>query len=162
MVKSFVQWTLSTGIGDWVQYHTWMFPGGETLHFMGLSLLVGTVTIFDLRMLGLGKSLPLAPLLRLLNRWGVAGFLTCFLTGVMFWTVNAPLYAIDVGWVFGLKLLCILLAGMNVLVFRYTVMPQVIALGPGEEAPPLAKVIAVASLMLWAGVIWFGRMLMFT
>ena len=161
MVKSFVSWTLGTGVGAWVHYHTWMFPMGEALHFVGLSLLVGAVGMVDLRMLGFAKMLPFAPLHRLI-RWGIAGFVINLLTGIMFWTVNADLYGLQVADIFGLKLLFILLAGINVLVFRYTVFPQVMALGPGEDAPLLAKVIAGTSLFLWAGVIWWGRMLMFT
>ena len=161
MVKSLISWTLSTGIGDWVHYHTWMFPAGETLHFMGLSLLIGTAGIFDLRLLGIVKGLPFAPLYRLL-RWGIAGFLINLLTGIMFWFVQPALYAVDYDWVFALKLLCVLLAGTNALVFRFTVFGEVMALGPGEDAPLMAKVIGGASLLFWFGVLWFGRMLMYT
>ena len=161
MVESLVQWTLSTGIGDFVQYYTWAFPIGETLHFMGLSLLVGTVGIVDLRMLGFGKKLPFAPLHHLLG-WGIAGFVICALTGIMFWFVNPESYALDVGPIFGLKLLFILLGGINVLVFRLTVFREVMKLRAGDDAPLLAKVIAGTSLFLWMGVIWWGRLLMFT
>jgi hypothetical protein len=161
MVEYLVMWTVSTGVGDFVLDHPWMFPAGETLHFMGLSLLVGTVGMVDLRMLGLAKRVPFAPLHQLLG-WGIAGFVTCLLTGIMFWFVNPGTYAVDVGPIFGLKLLFILLGGINVLVFRLTVFREVMALGPGESAPLLAKVIAGVSLLLWMGVIWWGRMLMFT
>ena len=160
MVESLVRWTLSTGVGDFVQGSTWMFPIGEVLHFMGLSLLIGTVGIVDLRMLGLAKMLPFAPLHRLI-RWGIAGFVVNLLTGIMFWFVNPASYGIDVAPIFVYKLLFILLAGINVLVFRLTVFREVMTLGPGDDAPPLAKVIAGTSLFLWIGIIWWGRMLMF-
>ena len=71
MVEFLVTWTLSTGVGDFVHNQTWVFPIGEVLHFMGLSLLVGTVGMVDLRMLGLAKMLPFASLHRLI-RWGMA------------------------------------------------------------------------------------------
>ena len=161
MVESFIRWTISTGVGDFVQYHTWMFPIGETLHFMGLSLLVGTVGMVDRRMLGIAKKLPFAPLHRFI-RWGIAGFVINLLTGIMFWTVNPGLYGHDVASIFAYKLLFILLAGINVLVFRLTVFREVMTLGPGDDAPLLAKVIAGTALFLWMGVIWWGRMLMFT
>ena len=161
MVESFVRWTLSTGVGDWVQSHTWMFPIGEALHFMGLSLLIGTIGIVDLRMLGFAKRLPFAPLSRLIP-WGIAGFVINLLTGIMFWFVNPELYALEVGVISAYKLLFIFLAGVNVLVFRHTVSEKMMALGPGEDAPLLAKVIGGTSLFLWFGVIWWGRMIMFT
>ena len=60
----------------------------------------------------------------------------------------------------GYKLGFIGLAGINVLVFRLTVFHKTMTLGPGDDAPPLAKVIAGVSLFLWIGVIWFGRRFM--
>jgi len=127
-----------------------------------LSLLIGTVSLFDLRLLGVLKRLPYAPLYRLLSRWGVAGFVINLLTGIMFWFYQPDFYALDQALPFGLKLLFILLAGINVLVFYKTVYPEVMALGPEEEAPPLAKAIAGTSLFLWFGVLFFGRMIMYT
>ena len=161
MVESLVNWTLRTGVGDFVQSHTWMFPMGETLHFMGLSLLIGTIGMVDLRMLGFAKRLPFAPLHGLVP-WGIAGFAINLLTGIMFWFVNPELYALEVGVISAYKLLFIFLAGINLLVFRLTVFQEVMSLGPGDDAPLLAKIIGATSLFLWFGVIWWGRMIMFT
>lgn len=161
MILSLVQWTLNTGIGDFVQSHTWMFPIGEALHFMGLSLLVGVIGMVDLRMLGFAKSVPFAPL-HDLTPWAIAGFVINVLTGIMFWFVNPELYALQVPEISFLKLLFIFLAGVNLLVFRLTVFDKMMSLGPGEDAPLLAKLIGATSLFLWLGVIWWGRMIMFT
>lgn len=161
MVLSFVRWTQSTGIGDFVQSHTWMFPAGEALHFMGLSLLVGVIGMVDLRMLGFAKKVPFAPLHRL-TPWGIAGFGINVSTGIMFWFVNPELYALEVPQISFYKLLFIFLAGVNLLVFRLTVFDQMMRLGPGDDAPLLAKFIGATSIFLWLGVIWWGRMIMFT
>jgi hypothetical protein len=138
-----------------------MFPVGEALHFMGLSLLVGTIGIVDLRMMGFARRLPFAPL-HGLTPWGIAGFVINLLTGIMFWFVNPELYALQVPEISAYKLLFIFLAGINLLVFRLTVFQQVMSLGPGDDAPLLAKFIGATSLFLWFGVIWWGRMIMFT
>jgi hypothetical protein len=59
-----------------------------------------------------------------------------------------------------LKLLFIACAGLNLLVFYVTGMNRAVdKLGPGENAPPLAKIIAAASLFFWLGVIYFGRLI---
>ena len=50
----------------------WAWSLCETFHFVGLCLLVGIVGMFDLRVLGMAKGLPLAALQRLLP-WGVFG-----------------------------------------------------------------------------------------
>jgi len=138
-----------------------MFPVGEALHFMGLSLLIGTIGIVDLRMMGFAKRLSFAPL-HGLTPWGIAGFVINLLTGIMFWFVNPELYALQVPLISFYKLLFIALAGINLLVFRLTVFQRVMSLGPGDDAPLLAKFIGATSLFLWFGVIWWGRMIMFT
>jgi hypothetical protein len=59
-----------------------------------------------------------------------------------------------------LKLLFVLLAGINLLMFYVTGMSRIVdELGPGADAPPLAKVIAGTSLFLWIGVMYFARLI---
>jgi len=150
----------STGWAHWVNNHSAAWPIAEILHFMGLCLLIGTVGLLDLRLLGMGKALPVAPLERLIP-WGVSGFVICLVTGTMFVTGNAFApgeYLQNIAFLW--KIVFILLAGINVLVFYLTGLARAVdALGPGEDAPPAAKVIAAMSLFLWIGVIYFGRML---
>jgi hypothetical protein len=144
----------------------WAWPLAETFHFIGLCLLIGIVGMFDLRILGIAKGLPLASLKRLLP-WGVFGFVLCLITGLLFVLgIGANLYndnAYDVivrDQYLQLKLLFILLAGLNLLAFYLTGMARAVdGLGKGDDAPRLAKVIAATSLFLWIGVIVFGRLI---
>lgn len=145
--------------------HSWIWPLCEVAHFVGLSLLVGIVGMFDLRLLGVAKDLPVAPLRRLLP-WAVLGFVLCLASGAVFvgglWA-NAHMYADDVlrrnVWL-QLKLLFIALAGLNLVAFYATRVSRLVdTLGPGDEAPVIAKVMAGTSLGLWVGVMYFGRMI---
>ena len=160
MVESLINWTTSFGVGQ-ISSVRMLFAISETLHFMGLSLLIGTVSMMDLRMLGVAKELPFAPLHRLLY-WGIAGISVNLLTGIFFWFVSPTLYAVDESVPFGFKLLFLSLAGINALVFRLTVFREAMALGSGQDAPPLAKALAGTSLFLWVGVIWWGRLIMYS
>ena len=159
-VNSFSAWASSAGIPRFVNHHSWIWPACETIHFYGLCLLIGAVGAFDLRLLGLAKGLPVAPLKRLL-RWGVLGFVLCLGTGIVFVTGNA----FSTGeyfrnYSFLWKMLFIVAAGINLLVFHLTGTARAVeTLGPEEDAPPLAKVVGAASLILWVGVIFFGRFL---
>jgi uncharacterized membrane-anchored protein len=94
-----------------------------------------------------------------LVRWGVFGFILNLITGALFF-VAAPFQYIH-NIAFQLKLIFMLLAGVNVLIFYVTVYRQAEALQPGEDAPAAAKWIAVTSLFLWFGVMFWGRMLPF-
>lgn len=137
----------------------------ETFHFIGLALLVGIVGMFDLRILGMAKRVPVGALAELLP-WAVLGFVIAVVTGLGFVTgLKANLYDADPYNVLmtdvylQLKLIFIGLAGLNLLFFYASGMQRVVyALGPGQEAPGLAKFIAAASLTLWIGVVWMGRM----
>ena len=164
-MDSFLRYWLSSPAVENLMKTPWGWPLFETLHFAGIALLIGGVGMFDLRILGMAKGLPLAALRRLLP-WGVFGFILCVVTGAGFvlgMRSNIERNAYDVlttdVWL-QLKLLFILLAGMNLIAFYLTGMSRAVdRLGPQDDAPMLAKVIAGASLFLWLGVIYFGRLI---
>ena len=158
-------WLAWPSVEHFIQAYAWVWPLCETFHFFGIVLLIGGVGAFDLRILGMAKALPLAPLRRLLP-WGVFGFVLCVVTGLTFVTgmrANVPSHPYDVirtdVWL-QLKLVFIALAGLNLAAFYGTGMSRAVeGLGAGANAPRLAKVIAGASLFLWLGVIYFGRLI---
>ncbi|MBI2149508.1 MAG: hypothetical protein HYU27_02735, partial [Acidobacteria bacterium] len=116
--------------------------------------------MFDLRLLGMAKDLPIAPLRRLLP-WGVVGFVLCVISGSLFVgglggnLIGAHPYDILLHDEYlQLKLLFIFLAGINLLIFYATGMSRAVdVLGPGDDAPMPAKILAGTSLSLWIAVI---------
>jgi hypothetical protein len=131
------------------------WPLAESIHFIGLTLLIGTVGLFDLRLMGFAKSLSPSAMHHLI-RLGVLGFAMNAVTGTLFF-VGIPYQYIYNG-AFQAKLICLMLLGINVLVFYGTVSRKVATLGPGDDAPLGAKIIASISLCLWIAVICFGRL----
>src|SRR5438045_3416728 len=86
-------WLQTTSASMYINDHMWVWPACETLHFIGLILLIGNVGIFDLRILGLIRDLPA----RALNEfvpWGIAGFMVNLMTGIVFF-VGKPDQYID-------------------------------------------------------------------
>ena len=161
-LRTWLEWP---SVAHFIEKYTWAWPLCETFHFFGIILLIGGVGMFDLRLLGVAKQLPVAAVKRLLP-WGVTGFAICVVTGLIFVTgvrANVPMSPYDVirsnVWL-QLKLLFLALAGSNLLAFYVTGMDRAVdTLGPGADAPALAKAIAFASLFLWLGVIYFGRLI---
>ncbi len=135
---------------------TWGWPTVETLHFMGLSLLIGNVGLFDLRMMGLAKRIPMSALHKLVP-WGIAGYALNVMTGVMFVTTAPDQYLFNPA--FQVKLALMGIAGMNVLFFYRFVFGPVKRTGAGDSAPRAAKVAAAISLSCWVGVIVCGRLI---
>jgi hypothetical protein len=148
------RWLASDFITKYQYNHPWAWKTLETIHFMGLCLLFGVVIVVNLRLLGWMRSASLEGFYRLLP-WGVWGFVANSVTGMMFFIGQAFQYIENPA--FHLKILCILLAGADVLYLTWH--DEVWVMKAGETASPLVKVLAASQIVLWIGVIYFGRML---
>jgi uncharacterized membrane protein len=147
---------LARKVGFFVTDTPWMWPTCETLHFIGLSLLLGVVLLVDLRVLGVIRGVSFQSLHRLLP-WAALGFGVNIGTGMLFfigipgqYTKNPAFY-----WKIGLAML----AGLNAVYF--TILDEPWSLGPKEDAPLTAKIAAGSAMLLWLGVLYFGSMLPF-
>jgi len=150
------EWVKTASIKGFVDTTAWAWPATETLHFIGLSLLLGVVLMINLRMLGVMKNVSYAALHRLLP-WGMLGFAINLITGVVFFVTVPEQYTENIA--LHVKMILMLFGGVNVLYF--TMFDQAWALKPGDDAPVTAKVVAVSTIILWVGVIFFGRMMPF-
>jgi hypothetical protein len=152
-------WIDSTRVSGFITDYRWIWPGSEIAHFIGLTLLIGIVGALDLRVLGFARQVAVRTLHQLVP-WSIAGFAICLVTGLIFFIAEPTQYIAS--GVFWLKMLFIVLAGLNVGAFYLTgVYRSVEELGPGERAPLRAQAIAFVSLFLWVGVLVWGRMLPF-
>ena len=150
-----VVWSIDTGIYD-VMFSWWGWPVVEIVHFTGLCLLMGTVGMFDLRMMGLVKGLSLPALHRMVP-FGVLGFVLSVCSGLMFVTSTPDQYLYNPAW--QVKMALLALAGLNMALFYATAAKRAYAVGP-DETPPLAvRAFAAVSLLSWLGVIMAGRVI---
>ena len=161
-VHAFQMWLVRafasvTPVGSFMRTH-WAWPAAESLHFVGLSLLVGTIVVFDLRLLGVGRRIPIAAL-HALVRWTLVGYAITAVSGLMFLMTEPTEYIYNPA--FHYKVLFMALAGVNALTFYATVSRRTLTLGAGQHAPLPARMIAAASLFLWMAVIVSGRLLTF-
>jgi hypothetical protein len=151
-------------IATFINAHGWSWPVLEMFHFIGMAMLIGTIGIVDLRILGVGKGVPLAVLERLIP-YGVAGFVINAVTGFFFIMgdpFQGPAVYFTQNVAFQVKMVLVLLAGINVIAFYFTGLSRELSdMGAEASAPRPAKIIAAASLALWFGVIYFGRMIMY-
>jgi hypothetical protein len=139
---------------------TWMYPIVEIVHIVGIVLLVGSVAMFDLRVLGFARSLPLHALGRHLLPWSVASLALIVPAGLMMFAAHPHDYAGSK--VFQLKLSLIGVAGLNALLFHKGVYRSVESWNTAVAAPLLARAQALASLAIWIAVISCGRLLAYT
>lgn len=159
MIESLTHWLASTALSSWfLDNGAWSWPLAESLHFIGLTTLVGSIGIIDLRILGVGKGIRIADLHKLVV-FTVAGFALNVVTGSLFVIGQPDQYLLNRAFHFKLAFLAI--AGLNVLVFYGTGFRRLKQLGPHDEAPFAARLMAGLSLACWIGVICAGRLLTF-
>jgi len=153
-------WVRATALHQFIkQYEDSLWPIFQTLHYFGLSLLLGTIGLFDLRVLGLGKAVPPAALHQLIPL-GIGGFVLNLLTGIWFFFGHPEQYFYNPS--FQLLLTFVAIAGLNVAVFYLTdAFGEVKRLPGGADAPLRAKLIAGTSLTAWVAVLVCGRLITF-
>jgi hypothetical protein len=159
MFLTFASWLHRTPLSVSLQQQAgWLWPLCETIHFAGLALLIGVVGLFDLRLLGFMKRIPIG-VVRDFMPWALVGFAMNLVTGTIFLVSQPAQYFGNYTW--WLKVAFLLIAGVNALVFETAYGRRAVALPVGEDTPFALKVIAGVSLISWCGVLWAGRMLPF-
>jgi len=146
--------TLARAWGLFVQDNSWVWPACETLHFIGLCLLFGTVLIVNLRMMGIGKTMLSFTALRQLLPLGMLGFTINLVTGMMFFVATPEQYT---GYLFLLKMALIVAGALNLLYFMLSKAPGVVR--DGDAAGIGTKLIAVSAIVIWMAVVFCGHML---
>jgi len=150
------QWLESTQLGTALRESSLMFPLVEGTHLLALGLSVGTIAISDLRLLGITmREQPVSEVMGQLLPWSIGGFVVMVVTGVLlFWSEAVRAYASP--W-FRLKVLFLLLAAANVLIYHLTIHRRQREWDRDPVPPPAARLAGGLSLLLWALVIAAGR-----
>lgn len=145
----------ASGVARFMREALYAYPLAETAHIAGLALLFGSIAIVDLRLLGLGRRIPLAPLVAFAVPWSIGGFVVAAITGSLM--VSAHVDEFFGQPLFWLKMTLIATAGINAIALRAGALRRAV---DGEGSTPAAvRLAAGLSLALWLAVIGCGRML---
>ena len=157
-MEALIDWLYGTWASHFANDFRWTWPIAESIHFIGLVLLAGTVGAFDLRVVGFFKGVRPADLHRLL-RFGIVGFGLLIITGLLFISGAPEQYFYNRSFHF--KVAALSLAGLNVVLFYSLEFRSIQQLGPNDDAPTRARIMTGLSLLLLVAVMLFGRMLTF-
>lgn len=156
-LRSLQATALAVSIRDSLLY----FPLLEAVHVLGLSLVVGTVVVIDLRLLGLASvDRPSRVMSSEILKWTWGAFALTVLAGALMFTTNAEVYFHNV--YFRTKLTLLAVAGLNVLLFQLTANRTVDRWDRSRVAPPIGRAVAVITLAIWIAAVFAGRMIGFT
>jgi hypothetical protein len=154
---AFLVWLESSGLGEAMRKSAWMYPIVEIVHILGFALLVGATVMFDLRVLGFARGLPVRPLARHLLPWAWAGVALVIPAGLMMFTAHATEFATNPAFL--LKLALLAGAGINAALFHAVPYRSADTWDTRGGAPGLARAGAGLSILLWIGVIACGRLI---
>lgn len=155
-MEAFAQSIEGGVIYTWVTSVYWLWPVMETIHFVGLSLLLGGLIVIDTRLAGFFRGVNIAATHKLLP-WVFIGFGLNLVTGILFFFGDPMRYAINIG--FQMKMVLVVVAGLNALWFWWKINPLMHGWEADADPPALAKIIAWVSLITWAGVLVLGRLI---
>jgi uncharacterized membrane protein len=132
----------------------WFVPW-QTVHFFGFTLIFATVLIVVLRILGFWKAVPFSAVHRLLPIGVIAVAMNVF-TGMLMLLADTYRYVVN-DYTFAPKIAFIPIGATAILYFSLS--DRLWKLKAGEDAPALAKAVAILVFVCWAGVIACGRLL---
>ena len=152
-------WLETTPIANAIRDHAWIYPALETAHYIGLACLVGSIMLIDLRLLGFARKLPLRSVISLVP-WVWAGFIINATSGTLIFVYGATNFSGNAA--FRLKLVLILLAGINALIFTVAAARSGSTWIDSGRVPMAVKIVATASFLLWLSVVTAGRWMAYT
>jgi hypothetical protein len=147
----------ATALAQALRASVWVYPLVNAAHLLGVALLLGAIIPLDLRLLGVWRALPLAPLWQVLTRSAGAGLVLAAVFGAILFTTHATEYAVSGLFVAKMGVVAIGLA--NALALR-RIVPD--AQGPKLSAagqlPPPIRLAAGLSLASWITALTLGRL----
>jgi hypothetical protein len=158
VIAEFLQWLQGTPLA--VSIAEEWFPLAESLHVVTMAIVAGSIFIVDTRLIGVtSKKLGFSYVSDRLLPWTWGAFACSVVTGTLMFSSNATGYYDNAA--FRVKMLLLLLAGLNMLYFQKVTFRGVSAWDLGRP-PVAARVAGTVSIGLWCGVIGFGRWIGFT
>lgn len=150
-------WLETSAVAVAMRQWTWLYPIVEIVHILGFVILVGAALMFDLRLLGVSRALPVTAMERHLLRAARLSVALVVPTGVLMFVAHATEMADNPA--FRLKVVLLTAALLNAAVFHRAPFRSVAQWDRNSETPLGARLAALLSVVLWVGVITCGRLI---
>jgi hypothetical protein len=152
----FFKWLEKTPFAEFVQQSPWGYPAMLTLHLVAVAVVMGMITVVDLRLLGLASTKSaVSEVCREALPWTWGAFAVSAVTGVILFMAQ-PVKYFD-NYAFRLKFLLLVIAGLNMLVFEFVTYRSVEKWDRDVPVPLAVKVAGAISLAAWIAIVAYGR-----
>ena len=150
---TFFDWLEGSGVAVLMRQLPLLYPVIEIIHILGIVFVVGSAMLFDLRLLGVAKKIPVSSLAKLLLTWSRRGLWLVIPSGLLLFSSDAV--SLIQNPVFISKLFLILLAFGNAVFFHFSTYRN----HKDWEGGRKAKGAAIISMILWISIISCGRLI---
>ncbi len=158
-MREFLSWIEHSALGYFMRDSSlWTYPVVNLTHILGIASLFGATLIIDLRLLGMWRRVPLAPLTEAALPVAAGGFVVAVTTGTGLLATKATEYYGN--WFLVMKFTAIALGVMNVLLLNLSPAWRargVRALSRAEDRQ--LAVMGGISLMCWLAAVTAGRLI---
>jgi hypothetical protein len=158
-VKQFALWLSTTQPSIFLQEHnSWAIPTIQSIHIVGIAVVMGSVLLIDLRILGwAGMDQTLAQTARRFGPWLTGSLWLLLATGILM-VVGEPVREL-VTFSFWLKMALVAVGALVAIVFQSVLRRHEEQWGAALIHRPSIKVLAVLTFLIWACIIVLGRLI---
>lgn len=159
-VIGILQWINDQPLADNIRGSYWMFPAIETIHVIAIVIVLGSITRLDMRLMGLvWRNRPVTEVSEEMLPWTWTSFVVATVFGLLLWS-SKPIDYFQIAF-FDVKMILILLAGVNMLLFQFVTFKTVAQWDRDPLPPPPARFAGALSMVFWLGVVICGRLIGF-
>ena len=145
----FLTWLEESAVGVWISEDIWAYPIVLSCHAVGMAIVVGMVTVINLRVLGFAKRIPIDSFKSLYTLTFI-GFALNFISGCLLFTNDATRFFLSN--MFRAKIILIIVGMISVWLLLKEVRKN-------PDGTTTARAIAAVSLLCWFGAIATGRLI---
>jgi hypothetical protein len=151
-VEAGLEWLAELPLSRSIRFSRWSYAAVNATHIASIAILYGSILLLDLRLMGMWKRVPLAPLLETVPRLAASGLAMAMVTGFLLFATRATEY-VQLG-IFQLKLAIIFVGTVFALSAHwYGALEQ--------RSSATLRTIGLVSILFWTSALVCGRLIAF-
>lgn len=154
-MEAFAQWLANTSFSQGVQRTLWLIPVLQSIHILGIAVVLSSVAMIELRIVGVVKSQTMVQTAHRFLPWLWAGLILLAATGILL-IIGEPKRSLP-NPAFQLKMLMLALALVMALAFHASLRPDGTFWTRSSNGGRLTRVLAVLVFPLWCAIAVAGR-----
>jgi hypothetical protein len=161
VIPEILAWIENTPVATAIRQSTWLFPAIETVHVLATVIVVGSVSMLDLRLLDIAwRDYSIREVHEDVLPWTWTSFGIAAIAGSLLFSSSATKYYHN--GPFRMKMVLLVLVAFNAACFELVTYRRVANPAEQTKIPVIAKVAGGLGLVLWIGVVACGRWIGFT